>query len=122
MRAARRRNTELSLLILALIIGSGALALVAVARSTDRLADVIPFMVVLVVGYVCAHLVMRRFAREADPLILPLAAILNAIGLAVIYRLSPNGSGPAQVSWTLVGLVFFVATLMLVRDFKILSR
>ena len=122
MRAARRRNTELSLLILALIIGSGALALVAVARSTERLADVTPFMVVLVVGYVCAHLVMRRFAREADPLILPLAAILNAIGLAVIYRLSPNGSGPAQVSWTVVGLVFFVATLMLVRDFKILSR
>ncbi|MPZ70707.1 MAG: hypothetical protein GEU71_14440 [Actinobacteria bacterium] len=122
MPASRRRNTELSLLILALIVGCGALALVAVARNTDRLAKVIPFMIVLVVGYVAAHLVMRRFAREADPLILPLAALLNTVGLAVVYRLSPKEFGPTQVSWSVVGLVFFVATLLLVRDFKMLAR
>ncbi len=122
MQAARRRNSELSLLILALIVGTGALALAAVARSTDRLAEVIPFMVFLVVGYVGAHFVVRHVARQADPLILPLAASLNAIGLAVIYRLSPKGSGPTQVTWTIVGLVFFVGTLYIVRDTNLLAR
>jgi len=116
------RNRELALLILALLLGSGALALVAIARDQRELSGAIPMMVLLAVFYVGAHLLMRRFARQADPLLLPLAAVLNALGLAAIYRLSPEKLGPAQVTWTLLGVGCFVATLLLVRDYTVLAR
>jgi cell division protein FtsW (lipid II flippase) len=118
VQVAARRNSELSLLILAFILGCGALALVALARSTSRLGATIPYMVVLVVGYVIAHVVMRKVVPFADPLLLPLAAILNVLGVAAIYRLSPKDFGPAQVTWSAIGLVCFIGTLLLVRDYK----
>lgn len=79
-------------------------------------------MVLMGVFYVLAHVVVRRTAPQADPLILPIAAILNAMGLAAVYRLSPDGFGPAQVTWTLFGLACFVATLLLVREPAVLAR
>ena len=120
--AGRRRNTELALLILALIVGGGAVALVALARNSARVDLATPVVAVLVVGYVVAHVCMRKFAPQADSLILPLAALLNAMGLAAVYRLSPEGFGPTQVTWTMVGLACFVATLVIVRDFEVLAR
>jgi len=116
------RNRELALLILALLLGSGALALVAVARDQRELGGAVPMMVLLGVFYIAAHLLMRRFAPQADPLVLPLAAVLNALGLAAIYRLSPDKLGPAQVTWTLVGIVFFIGTLLAIRDYTVLAR
>src|SRR5918999_6485614 len=118
----RRRNTELALLILALIVGAGAVALVALARNSSRVDLAIPVVSVLVVCYVVAHMVMRKLAPHAAALILPIAAILNAIGLAAVYRLSPKGFGPTQVTWTVVGIACFIATLVLVRDVRVLSR
>ena len=117
-----RRGRELTLLILALLLGSGALALVALARDADKVEAAVPYMALLSIFYVGAHIVMRRTASQADPLILPVAAILNALGLAAVYRLSPSEYGPAQITWTIVGIAFFVGTLLLVRDFEVLSR
>jgi cell division protein FtsW (lipid II flippase) len=116
------RNRELSLLILALLLGCGALALVALARDQADVATAAPLMALLTVFYIITHIIMRRLAPHADPLILPLAAVLNALGLAAIYRLSPEGLGPTQVTWTLVGLGCFVGTLLVVRDFTVLAR
>ena len=117
-----RRNRELSLLILALIVGGGAVALAAIGRNVDRLSLAVPFVVVLVAFYLTAHIVMRRTAKAADPLVLPLAAILNAIGLAAIFRLAPKNFGPGQMIWTAVGVGCFIGTLLVVRDYRILAR
>lgn len=124
MQSSVRRNTELSLLILALIVGAGAMTLVALARSVERIALALPLMGVIAAGYIAAHVLVRRFAKQADPLVLPLVAILNAVGLAAVYRLDsrPDGFGPAQVTWTVVGLVFFLGTLFVLRDYRILAR
>lgn len=121
-RAAARRNRELRLLVLALIIGAGALVLVALARDENQAAAPAPYMAVVAAGYVIAHFMTRRFAPEADPLLLPLAGVLNVLGLAAIYRLSPEDLGPLQVTWTLVGLACFIATLVAVRDYNLLAR
>ena len=119
---ASRRNTELSLLILALILGAGALALVAVAKDTDDIAKTVPYMIGLAVGYIVTHLAARKLVPQADPLILPVVALLNGIGLAAVYRLDPKDLGPAQVTWTAVGLLCFIGTLVVVRDFKAIAR
>jgi cell division protein FtsW (lipid II flippase) len=118
----RRRNTELALLILALVVGAGAVALVALARNSSRVDVAIPVVSVLVVCYVVAHIVMRKVASQADALILPIAAVLNAIGLAAVYRLSPKGYGPTQATWTVVGIACFIATLVFVRDIRVIAR
>ncbi len=62
-----------------------------------------------------AHLTIRRFAPYADPLLLPVVALLNGLGLVMIHRLDLAASditsgglrGPSanqQMLWTLVGV------------------
>ncbi len=122
VRAAHpRRRTELSLLLLAFAVAAGALALVQIATDPERVTTVLPFVAILVLAYVAAHVAVRRLTPEADPLILPLAAAINSLGLAGVYRLSPEGFGPAQVTWSVVGIALFIATLALVRDHRILA-
>lgn len=121
-QAGVTRNRELALLILALLIGAGAMCLVAVARSTKQVSIAAPFIIAVAAAYVIAHIIERRFASRSDPLILPLAAFLNFLGLAVIYRLSPHHFGRSQVTWTIVGIALFIATIVLVKDYKVLAR
>jgi cell division protein FtsW (lipid II flippase) len=122
LAAGSRRNTELSLLILALIISAGALALVEAARDVDRIDKTTPYMIGLAIGYIGVHIASRRLVPQGDPLILPVIAVLNGLGLAAVYRLDPDSLGPAQVTWTFVGLACFVLTLLIVRDFRVLAR
>ncbi|MGH2775659.1 MAG: FtsW/RodA/SpoVE family cell cycle protein [Actinomycetota bacterium] len=125
VRSPVRRNSELTLLIVALVVGSGAMALVALSRNIDdRLRIAAPLIATVAVGYIGAHILVRKVARLSDPLVLPLIAGLNLIGLAAVYRLDPepSGYGPAQVVWTAVGLLFFAATLIFLRDYRVLAR
>jgi len=58
----------------------------------------------------------------ADPYLLPMAALLAAIGLTEIYRLGPT-SAFKQGQWVVIGVVAFAATLIgLRRDYRVLER
>ncbi|MFP5297673.1 MAG: FtsW/RodA/SpoVE family cell cycle protein [Actinomycetota bacterium] len=126
---ATRRNSELSLLLIASILASGALVPVAIARRPNSfdLGDPAPYMVGLSVAYLVAHVFLRKLTAFADSLILPLAALLNGLGLAGIYRLEgtrtdiPEGIAGTQIMWAVLGLGLFIATLVLVRDYKTLA-
>ena len=111
---------------MALILGAAAMSLVALARSVATLTVAAPLVAIVIGAYVAAHIVVRRTAPQADPLLLPLAAILNVIGLAAVYRIDvaePDAAyGPAQVTWTVVGIVFFIGVLLAVKDHATLSR
>lgn len=120
--ASARRNHELSLLVLSLLIGLGALALAALAQGVGRVSKAGPLMVIVALAYIVAHVVVRRLAPQGDPLILPLVAILNGLGLAMVYRLSPAKLGTNQAIWIVVGIAAFVATLLVVRESLALSR
>ncbi len=105
-----------------MILGAGALALVVLARDAEEVAVTVPYIAVLAIFYIAAHIVVRKETPQADPLVLPMAAILNALGLAAVYRLSPEQYGPAQITWTIFGIACFMATLLVVRDFHVLAR
>ncbi|HMR94801.1 MAG TPA: FtsW/RodA/SpoVE family cell cycle protein [Microthrixaceae bacterium] len=117
----RRRTTELGLLVLAVLIILGAYALASLGRNASLPADIWPFLAVLLALLVGAHLANRRLARAADSLLLPLAALLNGIGYVFIARLDQDLAA-LQASWTAVGIVAYVVTLLAVRDVRLLQR
>ena len=112
-----RRNTELGLLIVAIIVALGAYALVGLGLRGRVPRGLGGYGLMLVGGYVAAHLVVRRWARDADPILLPTATLLAGIGFAVIYRLEPRLAA-AQASWLLFGVVLFALTLIVIRDHR----
>jgi cell division protein FtsW (lipid II flippase) len=122
VRADRgRRNTELALLILAIVLAVGAYALVGLGREGAVPVGLAGYGLLLVGGYLFAHLSVRWLAPTADPVLLPSAVLLAGLGFAVIYRLEPD-LAPAQTMWLLLGLGLFVLTLLLVRDHRVLNQ
>ena len=90
----------------------------------------------LAVLVLAAHFAIRRFAPYADPVFLPLAAVLNGLGLVLIHRLdlaaidkahqagrhAPQADAPLQLVWTALGIAAFVGVLVVVRDHRLLQR
>ena len=59
----------------------------------------------------------------ADPYLLPMAALLTAIGVTEIYRLGPAGNAFRQGLWIVIGVGVFAATLFsLHSDYRALER
>ena len=64
---------------------------------------------------------MRRLAPNADPILLPIAGLLNGIGYVFIARLDEDLAG-LQATWALFGVAGFTATLLFVRRTRILEQ
>lgn len=116
-----RRNTELGLLLLGALITGGAYTLASLGRAATIPANIGPFLGVILGLFLVAHLAMRRLAPRADGLLLPLAGLLNGIGYVMLARLD-KGLAQFQASWTAVGIVAFVITLLVVRRIRDLER
>ncbi len=72
--------------------------------------------------YLAAHIVARLTVPYADPYVLPIAALLTAIGLTEIYRLGPKDAF-RQATWVVVGVaIFALALLGLRRDYRLLEN
>ena len=72
--------------------------------------------------YLVAHIVARVTVPLADPYMLPMAALLTAIGVTEIYRLGPSNAF-RQGLWIVIGVAVFGATLFwLHRDYRVLER
>ncbi|HEX6917784.1 MAG TPA: FtsW/RodA/SpoVE family cell cycle protein, partial [Phycicoccus sp.] len=105
------RNVELVLLL-------GAVAIVGLAYLNVGLATsgtVPPGIFALTGGFLAVtvgmHLVLRWRASYADPLMLPIAALLNGLGLVMIHRLDlahgrSIGEGVAlkQLLWSAIAV------------------
>ncbi len=125
----RRRGAELFLLVLALAVGIGAYAAVGVGVQGEVPADILGYggwLAALIIG---AHVVVRLVAPYADPVLLPIVAALNGLGLAVIRRLDlaagageQEGFARQQLTWMTLGVLLFVVTLLVVRDHRTLQR
>ena len=116
------RNRELVNLVLAGLVASAAFASVYIALENEVSARSLTYVGAFAGVYLVAHVVARRTVPYADPTLLPLAAVLTAIGLTAIYRLDP-GDAERQAVWVLVGLAAFVGTLFWLRwDYRVLEQ
>ncbi|HEX9094179.1 MAG TPA: FtsW/RodA/SpoVE family cell cycle protein [Coriobacteriia bacterium] len=121
-----RRNTELLLLLAAAPAILLVFALVHGALGSTLAATDFLVPSGLLLAFAAAHLVARRFAPGADPALLPIAALLSGVGLAVITRLdaatSGSGLASAQVMWLFAGVAALLATLVFVPSLERLGR
>lgn len=136
LRVPTRRATELLLLVFAVLIVVGAEAAVEADRDGRFSTRLITYAAVPLVAGVLTHLVIRRVARYADPILLPVVVLLNGLGLVMIHRLDlgakqeaeqagqkfTGGLAPTQVVWTAIGVALFIAILLVVRDHRVLQR
>ena len=121
----RRRGAELFLLILALIVGVGGYAAVGLGVKGKVPADIVSYGGWLAALIVAAHITVRLVAPYADPVLLPIVAALNGLGLAVIHRIdlaTDHHYARQQLIWMTLGVGLFVATLVLLRDHRTLQR
>jgi cell division protein FtsW (lipid II flippase) len=125
----RRRGAELFLLVIALGVGVGGYAAVGAGVEGEVPPDILGYGGWLAVLILAAHVVVRMTAPYADPVLLPVVAALNGLGLAVIHRLdlakgldTPGGFARQQLVWMTLGVILFAGTLMILRDHRVLQR
>jgi cell division protein FtsW (lipid II flippase) len=135
-RLNTRRNLELGFVIAAAVLVGCAEAIVEITRDNKVTVHVLTYAAVTVAVGLIAHLAIRRFARHADPLMLPCAVFLVGLGLMMIHRLdlglaqkaAEDGThydgvaAASQVVWAFIGLGVFLAVLIGIRDHRSISR
>ncbi|HEY6424984.1 MAG TPA: FtsW/RodA/SpoVE family cell cycle protein [Pseudonocardiaceae bacterium] len=134
--APTKRGLELVMLAFAALVVTTALVLVALNQQHEVTHLLLYFGAAYLGLFAAAHIAVRILAPYADPLILPCVALLNGLGLVLIYRLDlaaenaarsvgnpvPAGNVLHQMAWTTLSLGLFVAVLVLVRDHRMLAR
>ncbi|OIJ91915.1 FtsW/RodA/SpoVE family cell cycle protein [Streptomyces colonosanans] len=130
--APSRRNTELAMLVFAVAIPMFAYANVGLAINNTVPPGLLAYGVGLGLLAGVGHLVVRKFAPYADPLLLPLATLLNGLGLVVIWRLDQSkllqsidqagSAAPRQLLYTAMGIALFVVVLIFLKDHRVLQR
>ena len=115
------RNRELGLLLLVACVVAVGFTSVLVARSgvvsTLSLTYAAAFLGLLGV----AHAALRIALPDADPVLLPAAGLLVAVGIVEIYRLDPTRARD-QAIWLAVGVFCFIALLTVLSDYRSLER
>jgi cell division protein FtsW (lipid II flippase) len=123
----RRRGAELFLLVLSLFVGVGAYAAVGLGVEGTIPANMVAYAGWLTALCIVCHIVVRIFAPYADPVLLPVVAALNGLGLAMIYRIDlanlaqnedANTFARDQLIWMTLGVALFVAVLVVLRDHR----
>lgn len=127
MLQAVRRNTELGLIVLGTLVTVGAYLLASLAEDASIPANIGPFLAIVLGLQLAAHVAIRRFAPNADGTLVPIAGLLNGLGYVFIVRLDeakaePKNLAGLQSGWVAVGIVAFVATLIVVRRVRDLER
>ncbi|WP_078871548.1 FtsW/RodA/SpoVE family cell cycle protein [Streptomyces caatingaensis] len=126
----RRRAREAVLLCLAVLISTFGYLYAGLATTGEIPPQLAGFAGSMVCLALVPHLVLRRFAPDADPLILPLATLLSGIGLVLLFRLdfayakryeSP-GTASGQLLWTVIGVAVCLGVLLVLRDHRRLQR
>lgn len=125
----KMRNLELALLIVACAINAMAVVLVQFG-ALGHIDLTLVFLGAVLSGLVVAlHIVMRFVAREADPFLLPIATLLNGLGIAMIYRIDIadghsgwDSAAVRQIAWSAIAILSAIAVMLVIRNHRVLFR
>jgi cell division protein FtsW (lipid II flippase) len=126
-----RRNAELLLLCFAALITVAALLIVEANQHRGLRWNLTGYGLIFLFVFGSAHLAIRRFAPYTDPLLLPIVALLNGLGLVMIHRLDlvnnelsghRHPSATQQMLWTVVGVAAFALVVTFLKDHRQLAR
>lgn len=124
------RISELLLTGLAVVISAGAYALVGLGSEQTVPANVYQYAGWLAALALVLHLIVWWRARYADPVLVPLAVLLNGLGLAMIYRIDvaktaagrESNAAVSQLIWMTLGIILCALVIAFLRDHRMLRR
>ncbi|RBP67299.1 cell elongation-specific peptidoglycan biosynthesis regulator RodA [Brevibacterium sanguinis] len=123
------RLAELGLLILAIAVAASAYALVGLGTEGTIPANVYGYAGWLAALGLILHVVVWWKAKYADPVLVPIAVLLNGLGLAMIYRIDyakdrtgVDATAFTQLIWMTLGVGLAVAVIIWVKDHRWLRR
>ena len=125
----RGRSVELLLLVGAVAIVMLAYVNVEIATHGTIPPNLLAQGAGLLTIAVAFHLVLRWRASYADPLILPIATLLNGLGLVMLHRIDiargqafGDGLALRQLTWSALAVAIAAAVLVLLPDHRLLRR
>lgn len=119
------RRTEFGLLVMATVIIAIALVTLNLAQGSSIGSEVAWVIGGFIGVFTIAHLALCILAPNADQIMLPVAALLNGLGLVMIYRLDlalDKQLASRQVMWTLISVALMIGLLVLLKDHRRMSR
>jgi cell division protein FtsW (lipid II flippase) len=115
------RNRELFGLVPVSLLVTAGFTAVLITRSQDINKVTLTYGAIFLGACLFAHIFIRARLPDADPYMFPLIALLAAFGLVEIYRISPHRA-LGQAVWFGIGLGLFCATILFLRDHRVLER
>lgn len=130
IRAPRQlRRMELALTLFALAISVGAVVITELTLLGNVTTELLPAGSLFILAVLGLHVAIRLRAPDADPLIVPIATLLNGLGIAMIYRidLGEGISGWAatsvrQLVWSVIALTAAILLIVFLRNHLTLFR
>ncbi|CAG7608001.1 FtsW/RodA/SpoVE family cell cycle protein [Leucobacter soli] len=123
------RGLELSLLLFALAIGAAAVVIIDLTVVGSPTTALLPAGALFAVAVIGLHIAVRFRAPDADPLIMPIATMLNSIGVAMIYRIDLDAgaigwgsTSVRQLVWSTIALVAAIVVIAVLRNHLVLFR
>jgi cell division protein FtsW (lipid II flippase) len=123
------RGLELALVLLSLAVGVAAVLIVDLTINETFTTTLLPTGLMFAIAVLALHFTVRRTAPDADPLILPIAVMLNSLGIAQLYRIDlANGDtgwdsfAVRQLVWAVIAIVAAIVVLAVVRNHLTLYR
>src|ERR1019366_335592 len=119
-RPKPRRRSELGLLVVGGIAVFFGAILASLALSNALPTDSIEIIATMVGIAAYLQFVNRWLVPNADPVLMPIALVLNGLGFVMISRLkSVTTPGTVntgqQIAWTVIGLLLYTGVLYLVK-------
>jgi cell division protein FtsW (lipid II flippase) len=126
----RSRNLEALLIFFAAGLNAFEIAQIQLSIIEKITLDLFSYWLPPVIFVLILHFILRKKASEADPLILPVAFVLNGLGIAMIYRLdlaTITAGGTElfafrQVLWTSVAMAIAAAVILYIPTQLFLRR
>ncbi|WP_426705722.1 FtsW/RodA/SpoVE family cell cycle protein [Corynebacterium auriscanis] len=119
------RRLEAGLLVLAALVLMIAIVALELSQGNQIGSDIFALVGGFFLVFLIAHTVMCWIAPNSDQIMLPIAALLNGVGLVMIYRLdlaSDRNLAKSQVMWTVIGVAMMCAVLVFLRDHRRLQN